>query len=47
MSPLGLRAIESALGAPQDRGLHRRQGKVQDKLKTALKDGTLTVPDDV
>ena len=42
----GLRAVEGAVGAPARRtGYIDAKGKVQDSLKKALKDGTLTLPE--
>jgi len=44
LAPLGLEASETLWHALKDKGYINAQGKVQDELKTALKDGTLEVP---
>ena len=44
LAPLGLEASETLWQALKDKGYINAQGKVQDVLKSALKDGSLEVP---
>jgi type III restriction enzyme len=44
LAPLGLEASETLWQALKDKGYINAQGKVQDVLKNALKDGSLEVP---